>query len=172
MRALLLALLAAAPAAAGLSRADDAFLEDLSRRSFAFFWDYADPATGLVLDRARADGSGPDAAHARVASAATTGFGLSALCIAAERGWVPARAARARAAGTLRFLAEQAPREHGWFYHWMDSRTGARVWNSELSSTRESSRPVRPPFHGGPDTPPADGHRRGGLSWIGRGPDC
>lgn len=134
MRALLLALLLVPRPAAALSKADDAFLEDLSRRSFAFFWDYADPATGLVLDRARADGSGPDEGHARVASAATTGFGLSALCIAADRGWVPRVAARARAATTLRFLAEKAPRERGWFYHWMDVRTGERVWNSELSS--------------------------------------
>lgn len=134
MKALLLALVLAAPAEAGLSRADDAFLEDVSRRSFQYFWDYADPHTGLVLDRARADGSGPDKEHETVASAATTGFGLSALCIAAERGWVPRTAATARAVGTVRFLAEKAPRERGWFYHWMDSRTGARVWNSELSS--------------------------------------
>ncbi|TBR20654.1 hypothetical protein EPO15_12535 [bacterium] len=134
MRGVLLALLVSARPAAALPKADDAFLEDLSRRSFQFFWDYADPATGLVLDRARADGSGPDKDHSQVASAATTGFGLSALCIAAERDWVPRRAARARAVTTLRFLAEKAPREHGWYYHWMDSRTGVRVWNSELSS--------------------------------------
>lgn len=135
MRGLVLACLAAAaPASAGVGKADDAFLEDLSRRSFAFFWEYADPHTGLVLDRARADGSGPDKDHERVASVATTGFGLSALCIAAERGWVPAAAAKARARATLRFLAEKAPRQRGWYYHWMDVRTGERVWNSELSS--------------------------------------
>lgn len=135
MRGLLLALVVAArPTAAGLSADDDAFLDDLSRRSFQYFWAHADPGTGLVLDRARADGSGPDTEHSRIASAATTGFGLSALCVAAERGWVPSRKAAARAAAALRFLAEKAPREHGWFYHWMDSRTGARVWNSELSS--------------------------------------
>lgn len=135
MRGLLLALLvAAAPAAAAVPRRDDAFLEDLSRRSFEFFWRHADPYTGLVLDRTRADGSGPDKDHESVASAATTGFGLSALCIAAERGWVPRRAAQARARGTLRFLSEKAPKEHGWFYHWMHVRTGERVWNSELSS--------------------------------------
>lgn len=134
MRLLLVFFLAVRPAAAALAPEDDAFLEDLSRRSFQYFWAQSDPGTGLVLDRARADGSGPDKEHARVASAATTGFGLSALCIAAERGWVPRPKAKARAAAALRFLALKAPREHGWFYHWMDVRTGERVWNSELSS--------------------------------------
>ncbi|MBI5595997.1 MAG: hypothetical protein HY928_07905 [Elusimicrobia bacterium] len=134
MRALLALLLLASPAAAGLSAPDEAFLEELSRRSFRYFWDHADPQTGLVLDRARADGSGPDAEHRHVTSAATTGFGLSALCIGAERGWVTRPAALARALKTLRFLARKAPRERGWFYHWMDGRDGKRVWNSELSS--------------------------------------
>ena len=133
MRALFVFLLAASPAGA-LSKKDGAFLEDLSRRSYRFFEENAHPLTGLVRDRARADGSGPDAGHARVASAASTGFGLSALCVAAERGWTPRKAARAKALATLRFLTEKAPREHGWFYHWMDWETGQRVWNSELSS--------------------------------------
>ena len=36
-----------------LSAADDALLEDLSKRSFMFFWEQADPDTGIVRDRAR-----------------------------------------------------------------------------------------------------------------------
>ena len=35
---------------------------------------------------------------------------------------------------TLRFFAERAPQEHGWFLHWMDSATGERRWQSEFSS--------------------------------------
>jgi hypothetical protein len=34
----------------------------------------------------------------------------------------------------LTFFAERAVNEHGWFYHWMDYKTGARRWNSEISS--------------------------------------
>src|SRR5882762_10271446 len=71
-----------------ISQRDAAFLEDLSRRSFRYFWERADPRTGLVLDRARADGSIHDEAHRNIASIAATGFGLTALCIGAERGWV------------------------------------------------------------------------------------
>ncbi|HYO63381.1 MAG TPA: glucoamylase family protein [Pyrinomonadaceae bacterium] len=126
----------APPASAKLSAADDAFLEDLSRRSFRFFLEHSDPETGLVLDRARTDGAAyaPDTHHYNVASSASTGFGLTALCVAAERGWIPAADARDRTRRTLRFLAERAPHVRGWFLHWMDATTGERRWQSEYSS--------------------------------------
>src|SRR5206468_4089121 len=56
------------------------------------------------------------------------------LCIAAEHRWIARDAARTRVLTTRRFFAEKAPREHGWFYHWLDSQTGERVWKSEVSS--------------------------------------
>jgi len=113
---------------------DEAFLEDLSHRSFRYFLDNADPDTGLVPDRARADGSAIDAGHRYIASSAATGFGLSALCVGAERGWIDKGEAASRAKKSLKFFAEKAVRKHGWFYHWLDSRTGDRAWNSEVSS--------------------------------------
>jgi hypothetical protein len=117
-----------------LSETDHAFLEDLSRRAFVYFWSQSDPNTGLVLDRARTDGSIHDPAHRDVASIAATGFGVTALCIASEHGWVKREQARARVLATLRFFAGRAYNQHGWFYHWMDWRTGQRKWNSEVSS--------------------------------------
>ena len=117
-----------------LSRQDEALLEDLSRRAFRYFQEQSDPHTGLVLDRARTDGSEHDEAHRNTASIAATGFGLTGWCIAAERGWVTRREARERVRAALKFFAEKAPHEHGWFYHWMNWRTGERVWKSELSS--------------------------------------
>lgn len=119
---------------ARLQPADEAFLEDLSRRSFLFFWEQSDPATGLALDRARADGSPHQENRRHIASIASTGFGLTALCIAAERRWIDPKQARERVRATLKFFAEQAHHKHGWFYHWMNSRTGAREWRSEISS--------------------------------------
>src|SRR5262245_17251146 len=133
MSRLFIALVVAVCAYGQISPPDQEFLEDLSRRSFQFFWDHADPATGLVLDRARMDGA-PERKNAGTASIAVTGFGLTALCIGAERSWVPPMQASARVLTTLRFLAERAPSEHGWFYHWMEAKTGARRPGSELSS--------------------------------------
>ena len=117
-----------------LSRSDETFLEDLERRSFDYFWQQADPNTGLVLDRTRTDGSPSDENHRVIASIAATGFGLTALCIATERRWVSRAAARTRVRNTLSFFADRALQEHGWFYHWMDYTNGERKWKSELSS--------------------------------------
>ncbi len=128
--------LASLPTAAAyrLTRANEEFLDDLCRRSFRFFVEHSDAQTGLTLDRAHTDGSVHDETHRNTASIAATGFGLTAQCIAAERGWIKRDEVRERVLNCLRFLNERAPREHGWFYHWMDWRTGERVWKSEISS--------------------------------------
>ena len=110
------------------------FLEDLSRRSFQYFWEQADPNTGLVPDRARMDGKPLAASHQNVASIAATGFGLTSLCIAAERNWIDKSQARERTRNTLRFFDARAYQQRGWFYHWLDTKTGERRWNSEVSS--------------------------------------
>jgi len=125
-----------AVAAAKLNDTDDAFVEDLEKRSFQFFWEHSDPATGLTLDRAKTDGTAPKPGedHYRVASIAATGFGLTGLCIAADRKWVEPAEARQRAKRTLDFFANKAVQKNGWFYHWMDAVTGERRWNSEISS--------------------------------------
>ena len=116
------------------SRTDEVFLEDLERRSFQYFWEEADAATGLVSDRARMDGSTLDENHRNVASIAATGFGLTGLCIAADRNWINRNQAQERTRNTLRFFANKAFHQHGWFYHWLDAKTGERRWNSEVSS--------------------------------------
>jgi hypothetical protein len=124
------------PAAARyrLSTESDRFLEDLSRRSFSFFWEQADPATGIVRDRSRTDGGPANEIARNIGSIASIGFGLTGLCIAADRGWQPRAAAIDRAETTLRWFAEKMPHERGWFYHFVNLRTGAREWQSELSS--------------------------------------
>ncbi|MCM3874439.1 MAG: hypothetical protein ND895_27425 [Pyrinomonadaceae bacterium] len=117
-----------------LSSKDELFLEDLERRSFNYFWEQADPQTGLVPDRARMDGAALDENHLHVASIAATGFGLTGLCIAAERKWIKRDQAKERVRNTLRFFATRAFHKNGWFYHWLDARTGERRWQSEVSS--------------------------------------
>jgi len=119
-----------------LTRDDEAFVEDLSHRTFLYFVEHADSQTGLVLDRALASGEAHPEGHPshNIASSAATGFGLTALCVGAERGWIARDEARRRVLVTLRFFAERASQEHGWFLHWMDAATGERRWNSEYSS--------------------------------------
>jgi len=123
-----------APARSSFSPQDEAFLEDLQKRLFQYFWEQADPQTGLVPDRARINGSPLDTNHQNVGSIAATGFGLTALCIASERRWLDSASALERTRTTLRFFADRAYQQRGWFYHWIDTKTGERRWNSEVSS--------------------------------------
>ena len=94
---------------------DERFLEDLSRRTFAFFWEQADPATGIIRDRSTTAGAPANENARSIGSIAAVGFGLSGLCIAAARGWHPRADVVARAETTLRWFAERMPQERGWF---------------------------------------------------------
>lgn len=128
-----------APAAARtIAPQDRTLLEDLERRSVLYFWNESDPSTGLVLDRANADGGRAKGSSRDIASIAATGFGLTAICIGAEHHWIPRDQAQTRVRSTLQFLASKAAQEHGWFFHWMDVSTGERKWDSEMSSVDTS----------------------------------
>lgn len=123
-----------AKAAFPLSAADENFLEDLSRRGFLFFWEQSDPHTGLVLDRVRTDGTHLGGRHLLAASTALTGFYLTALCIAHSRRWMDPNQIRERVRSCLRHLANDQENVRGWYYHFVNQKTGERVWNCELST--------------------------------------
>jgi hypothetical protein len=112
------------------SASDDAILEELEKANFRYFWDQANPDTGLVRDRCNI--RQPDKSD--LGSIASTGFGLTALCIGDQRGYVSHAEARARAINTLRFLWKKMPDHRGFFYHWANVNTGERLWDSEVSS--------------------------------------
>jgi hypothetical protein len=119
-----------APGQLVFSNSDDALLEDLERMNFKYFWEQANPETGLVRDRCNV--RKPDKND--LGSIAATGFGLTALCIGDKRGYVPHTEARARALNTLRFLWKKMPNHRGFFFHWANINTGERLWDSEVSS--------------------------------------
>jgi len=123
-------LLPGARPGAMLSAEDDAFLEELQRASFQFFLEQSHPRTGLVRDRARADGSPSEG----MASISASGFALSSWALATHRGWVTRAQALDRVRLSLRFLANEAQRHRGFFYHFMEMDTGKRAWRCELSS--------------------------------------
>ena len=118
-----------------LAPADDKFLEELEHANFLFFWEQADPHTGLVKDRTRVNGMGKGPVPKEiVASIAATGFGLTALCIGHKRGYVPLSSVGARVLTTLEFLSKKMPTHRGFFYHWANISTGERIWDAEVSS--------------------------------------
>lgn len=114
-----------------ISKEAEALLDDMEGRGCDFFFEQASPKTGLVRDRAPA---APGRPPSRVASIAATGFGLSALCIAAKRNYLRPMDCEQRVEKTLAFLLEDCPHEHGFLYHFIDIESGQRMFNSELSS--------------------------------------
>ncbi len=118
---------------AALSETDQAFLDDVQARTFAWFWEWTNPENGLVPDRA------PTPSFASIAA---VGFGLTAWPIGIERGYITRQQGIERALTTLRFFmnAPQGPQPEGqsgyrgFFYHFLDMRTGTRYGRVELST--------------------------------------
>ncbi len=109
---------------------DDPLLDDLESANFRYFWEQANPETGLVRDRCNV--RKPNKSD--LASIASTGFGLTALCIGEKRGFVSRPEAQQRVSNCLRFLWKKLPNHRGFFYHFANMNTGQRMWDSEVSS--------------------------------------
>jgi hypothetical protein len=116
--------------ASPLSPEDDLFLDEMERGAVNYFWEQADPQTGMVKDRCNVRATDTSV----VASIAATGFGLTALCIGEKRQFIHFYEARRRVLNTLKFLWETLPQHRGFFYHFANIKTGERVWDSEASS--------------------------------------
>jgi hypothetical protein len=114
----------------GFPGTDDQLLDDIERSAFQFFWEQTDPNTGQIKDRALAAGNDTRT----ISSIAATGFGLTALAIADQRGYGTGMDIPGRVRTTLGFLANTMPNVNGFFYHFVDMTTGARAFNSEVSS--------------------------------------
>ncbi len=109
------------------------FFDDLEQRTFAFFWETANPNNGLLPDRWPSSWA---------ASIASVGFALTAYPIGVERGYITRTQASDRVLTTLRFFAHapQGVQEsgttgyRGFFYHFLDMQTGTRWLQREVST--------------------------------------
>jgi hypothetical protein len=110
----------------------NAFLDYVQQTSFDYFWYSANPANGLIPDRSPTSSA---------CSIAAVGFGLTAIGIGVDHGWITRTQAVTRVLTTLNtFLngpqgtnASGVIGYQGWFYHFLDMNTALRS-NSELSS--------------------------------------
>ena len=118
-----------------LSREDNAFLAELTHRGCLYFMEQADPVSGQVLDRAANKVSTGDFDKDRsIASIAATGFGLSALCVADRRRYMPTEQVKTRVQATLQFHLNKMPHQHGFLFHFNHVHTGEPFGFSEVSS--------------------------------------
>jgi len=123
-----------------LTEVDERFLDLIQRKAFDFFWQEADPETGLVRDQANNFDQTKEEHRLHRASIASVGFGLSAYCVGVERGWITKEQAEERIRNTLTTFDTELERDgYGLYYHWIDMRNGRRwMWDehngSEISS--------------------------------------
>src|SRR5258708_30597181 len=118
---------------AHLFASDDQFLEYVQQTSFDYFWYGANPNNGLVPDS-----SSPGSA----CSIAAVGFGLTAIGIGIDHGWISRTQGVTRVLTTLNTFLQgpQGPNSSGiigykgWFYHFLDMNTALRAGSPELSS--------------------------------------
>jgi len=101
---------------------DDELLEAVQRQTFRFFWEGVDPASGLAPDRRKTHGTPRD----DLIAIGGSGFGIIALIVAVERGWVTRAAAAERLDRMLEVL-NRATCYHGVFPHFMHGGTGATI---------------------------------------------
>jgi hypothetical protein len=115
----------------------EAFSEDLSQRTFRYFWETTDTERCLAPDRWPTR---------TVSSIASTGFALTAYGIGAERGYVSREEAARRTRDCLAFYwnAPQGPEREGvtghkgFFYHFLKYEDGTRSKTTELSTVDTS----------------------------------
>jgi hypothetical protein len=108
-------------------------LVDVQERTFRYFWETGNPDNGLIPDRY------PTPSYASIAA---VGFALTTYPVGVERNYTTREQARQRVLATLRFLdaAPQGPDARGvagyrgFFYHFLDMKTGHRFEDSELST--------------------------------------
>src|SRR4028119_1503379 len=94
---------------------DSALLELVQKQTFRYFWDFAHPVSGLARERS-------NTAYdygAETTTTGGTGFGIMAIIVAVERGWISRDTAVGHLLKMVGFLAK-AERYHGVFPHWMN----------------------------------------------------
>jgi hypothetical protein len=93
---------------------DDELLTMLEEACFRFYWEGAHPDAGATVENIPGDD--------RIIAAGATGFGIMALIVGVDRGFVTRQQGLERLTKIVTFL-EKAPRYHGAWSHFMDGTT-------------------------------------------------
>lgn len=105
---------------AGVS--EDSLLNLVQYQTFQYFWENAEPNSGLAPERTHMDGIYPQNDKSVVTSGGS-GFGLMAIIVGIERGFITREQGIERFGQILGFL-ETADQFHGVFPHWWDGTSG------------------------------------------------
>jgi len=104
------------------SISDSALLDTVERQTFEYFWNGAEPTSGMARERIHMDNNYPDNDQDVVATGGS-GFGVMAILAAIHRGFISRNEGLKRFDKIVSFL-EKADRFHGAWPHWIDGKTG------------------------------------------------
>ncbi|MBL7971012.1 MAG: beta-glucosidase [Prolixibacteraceae bacterium] len=101
---------------------DDQLLDTLQHQTFRYFWDGAEPTSGMARERIHMDNIYPQNDQ-DVITLGGSGFGVMAILVGVERGFITREEALARYQKIVDYLGK-ADRFHGAWPHWLDGPTG------------------------------------------------
>ncbi len=101
---------------------DDSLLTLIQYRTFQYFWDGAEHSSGMACERIHTDGNYPENDQT-VVTTGGSGFGVMAILVGMDRGFITRDAGVERLAKIAGFL-EKADRFHGAWPHWLHGETG------------------------------------------------
>ncbi|MBC6997271.1 glucoamylase family protein [Cytophaga sp. FL35] len=99
---------------------DEELLDFTQKETFKYFWDYAQTESGCARERFHPNEPLNDPNTVTIGG---TGFGLMAIIVGVERGFISRSDATGRLTKMLDFL-DNADRFHGAWPHWLDGTTG------------------------------------------------
>lgn len=97
---------------------DSALLDQVQKQTFRYFWDFGHPVSGMARERSNVTNYGDE-----VVTTGGTGFGIMAIIVAVERGWITRQQGAERMQKIVNFLYK-ADMFHGVFPHWLNGETG------------------------------------------------
>ncbi|MER3453530.1 MAG: hypothetical protein C4344_07930 [Acidimicrobiia bacterium] len=97
---------------------DDELLTMVQEACFRYYWDGAHPVAGMALDIIPGDEN--------LVAVGASGFGIMALIVGVERGFITREQGVERMLKIVRFL-DRADRFHGVWPHFLDGRTGRTI---------------------------------------------
>ena len=97
---------------------DAALLDKVQQQTFKYFWDFGHPTSGLARER---NTSGD------LVTSGGSGFGIMAILVAIERGFITRTEGLARIQKMAGFLKNTAQRFHGVYPHWLNGATGVVI---------------------------------------------
>ena len=101
---------------------DSALLELTQKQTLKYFWDFAHPVSGMARERSNVDfGYGNE-----IVTTGGTGFGVMAIIVGVERGWIARDTAARLLLKMVNFLLK-ANSYHGVFPHWLNGETGKTI---------------------------------------------